>query len=397
MRQAVRGGEIERDWRAVRLGEPPQDRTGSGDRDLLADDGAHRDLETVDLARQAQPRRRCDQRTEQRVGRQDLVDRQRIGVEVEQAPAALDRDRGVAQVGELELAGDMVVVERQLHRAETVRQAQHPSVRPAVDALDTRDQAAAEELEQAVCVERLPHREAERDAAGGRAAAAAAHLGRRQGVDMTHRVVELPDRGETGRERDVGHRHVGGLDEDPRGVRAVAACQGQGTGAELLRQHARHMPVAVAKPARQPFDTLTLDDSVGDQPHRAPDRIGSDIPLRRSGRRVGPAAPARAEPGVLCRRGGRVEQDVLALGGHRRAGRPAVDAGRLDADVEDAVEARVARRCGSITAFVVGVHTSIMTAPTDTYRRVSDMDADCAQGVWNAPTIAPIMASPITT
>ena len=90
-----------------RLHEPAGDRPRPGDRDLLADDGAHGELETVGGARHPPARVLLDHRPEVRVAPQGLPDGDGVGVEVEQLAAARHRGRQVAQVGEHELALDV--------------------------------------------------------------------------------------------------------------------------------------------------------------------------------------------------------------------------------------------------------------------------------------------------
>ena len=98
---------------------------------------------------------------------------------------------------------------------------------------------------------------------------------------------------------------VGRLDQHPRGLRPLGAGQRDRTGADLGDELAVQVPLAVAEPAGEPGDALAVDDAVGDQPHRATDEVGPLVPLRRPGRRVGPAPLAGPEPGRLGGRGGR--------------------------------------------------------------------------------------------
>ncbi len=56
---------------------------------------------------------------------------------------------------------------------------------------------------------------------GPPAAGPVPQLGRGEAVDGLHGLVELPDAGEPGRERGVGRAEVGGLQQQPRGVRAL--------------------------------------------------------------------------------------------------------------------------------------------------------------------------------
>jgi len=67
------------------LHQPRRERPRRRDAHLLAEDRPHRELEAVDVSRHAAPRRLRDQRRQQRVGRQHLVDREQVGVLVAQA------------------------------------------------------------------------------------------------------------------------------------------------------------------------------------------------------------------------------------------------------------------------------------------------------------------------
>ena len=84
--------------------ETTEDRAGPGHRDLLADDGADEQLETVGMARHPQPRPLPHQRPQHRVARQGGVDRHRVGIEVEE-PTGPGHGRGeVPEVVESERA-----------------------------------------------------------------------------------------------------------------------------------------------------------------------------------------------------------------------------------------------------------------------------------------------------
>ena len=174
------------------------------------------------------------------------------------------------------------------------------------------------------------------------AAALRAELGRRRGVHLAHRVVELADAGEAGSEGDVGEGQVAGLDQGARGLCAAGAGQRQRAGAVLLGDHAVELAGRVAEALGQPVDAVTLDHAVGHQSHRPRGHVGRDVPLRGAGGRVGQAAAAGAVAGPLGRRGRAEEGDVGALRGDRRARGPAVDPGGAHRGVEDPVEATVA-------------------------------------------------------
>lgn len=93
---------------AVRGDQAGRVGAGGGRGHLLAEHGADGELGLVDRARHPAARAPLDQRGEQRVGAEPLVDGDRVGVQVEQAAAAADGHGQVAQVAQGEPAGDVV-------------------------------------------------------------------------------------------------------------------------------------------------------------------------------------------------------------------------------------------------------------------------------------------------
>jgi hypothetical protein len=102
---------------------------------------------------------------------------------------------------------------------------------------------------------------------------------RRDVVDLEHRRVELPDAGEAGRERDLGHRQRRRLDQNAGGPRPLRPREGQRAGAELGGQHPADLARRVAEEGREPGHAGPVDDPVGDQPHRPAGQVGPDVPL----------------------------------------------------------------------------------------------------------------------
>jgi hypothetical protein len=137
---------------AVARDQPRGVRARGGDADLLAEDRAHRELEAVDVARDAAPGRLGDQRRQHRIGGEHLVHCEQVGVLVTQA------------------ARQRRVVERGQDRAV----AQRPPVDAVHDLLDARHGAGAEEVE----VE--PRSRVGLAALARAVALAPRHLGRRQ-------------------------------------------------------------------------------------------------------------------------------------------------------------------------------------------------------------------------
>ena len=189
---------------AVGHDEPGRVGAGRRRRDLLAEHRPHGELGAVDRARHPAARRGRDQRREQRVGGELVVDGDRVGVEVQQAAAAAGRGRQVAQVGQAEPAGDVPgsgVPGAQRDDAVAVRQPQGPAVGAVPPLLDARHAGGDEVAEQVVRAERLPVRQPQRDRARRRGRLALRplpQLGRREGEHLADGVVERPDAAEPG-------------------------------------------------------------------------------------------------------------------------------------------------------------------------------------------------------
>src|SRR5690606_39751663 len=123
-----------------------------------------------------------------------------------------------------------------------------------------------------------------------------------------------------------------------------------------------------------PRYALALHHTVGEQPHGAARKVGPHVPLRRPryGVRQAPATGAVARS-LSGRRGG-VEANVLRFRRHRRARRPAVDAGGRHRGDDLSVEPRIACRYGP----VADVEVAPDGRPFDARRCCHDADTATA-------------------
>jgi len=133
------------------------------------------------------------------------------------------------------------------------------------------------------------------------------------------------------------------------------------------------MARGVAEPPRETVDALTLDDAVLHEAHRAGGEVVVKIPVGGAGDRVGLAALAGAQPGVVRRRCGAEEAHIAWLRGESRAAGTAVDAGGRDARDELAVEARVAGRERSVLLVEGQVHLLTLASAADNDQRETDI------------------------
>lgn len=215
-------------------------------------------------------------------------------------------------------------------------------------------------------------------AVGRRAGGAGAELAGGEGEDLADGVVEGADGGEAGREGDLAQGHRGRLDEDPGGLGALGAGQGEGARAQFGEELAFDLAGGPAEAAGEPGDAFPVDDPVLDEPYGAGDGVRADVPLGRTGAGVGPAPLAGPEAGPLAGRGAGVELHVLGLGRDDRAAGPAVDPGGADGGEEHAVEAGVLRLDGPYAALGVGVHESRIADGRLAGWRENDMDVRSA-------------------
>ena len=134
--------------------QAPRGRPCGRQRDLLAEDRAHRELGPVDGPRHAQPGRGAHERPDDRVGAQARGHGAGVGVEVEQPPAALHGARAVARVVEPQPAVHGVAAEGQLCHARPVCEAQAAPVDVAGDLLDARHGAGRQPRQQRAGLQR---------------------------------------------------------------------------------------------------------------------------------------------------------------------------------------------------------------------------------------------------
>jgi hypothetical protein len=248
-----------------------------------------------------------------------------------------------------------------------VRQIKNPAVRVRVALLDTGQRPGGQESEQRRRVQRRPVGEPQidRPGAGLLGRPAIPQGARRLRVHLENGVVELPHAAETRRERDLRQTQVGGLDQDPGGLRALRPGQRQRTGAQFGGEHPVQVALGVAELAGQAGHAVPVHHAVADQAHRPAHHIGPDVPFGRSRRGVRPAPAAGPEPATLG--GGRagIEGDVLRFRRAGRAGRPAVDTGGPHSRVEPAVEPLVTAVHRPVAPLEIQLH-AVESAPSGT-------------------------------
>ena len=300
---------------AVRLHQPARVSPGRRRRHLLAEHRAYGELLAVDRARHPAAGRLDDQRREHRVGAEQVVDRDRVRVEVEHPAAAADRDREVALVGERELAGDVVRHRPQRDDTVAVRQPQRAAVarrratprrpvrrsrsggRTGCPGVSGARNGSRSEIVPGAVGRRTP-------AWPGCAARSATSAKTSCTVSLKVRTLEKPAANATSAICSVAR-----LDQQPRGLRPLRPGERERPGAELGLELALHLADAVAEVGREARYAVAVDDAV------ARSAASRAQPGRRG--RSTPASPGWRRGGTACRRGTR------PAGRPRRSGRTA--------------------------------------------------------------------------
>ena len=131
-------------------------------------------------------------------------------------------------------------------------------------------------------------------------APAGAQLGGRGAEDLLAGPVELAQAAEPARPGDVGDREIGVVEEPPGEVRAVAASQTVGRGADVLGEQPPQVTGRDAEPPGEVVLGAAVERALADQVHRPAHQLGAGH--RRGGAAIRPAAQACPEPGRLRRR-----------------------------------------------------------------------------------------------
>jgi hypothetical protein len=256
---------------------------------LLTQHRADGQFGLVDCARNALAGRLGHHRAHSRVSGECLDHRLRVGIEVEQPPAAGDRRREVAEIVEDKQAADVIDSRGQGEHRAAEGKPQAASERTVADLLATGHDAGGQVTEYALIGERCPYRQPNGHGArrrgfgihGGEPGRGALTQCRRCVREhQAHGVVELTDAGKPGGECHIAERHVCGLDQEPRGLRTLRAGQRERAGAHLGLQQPLQLAGGVADVGGKAADSLAVHGAVGDEPHRPRDDVTAYVPFR---------------------------------------------------------------------------------------------------------------------
>ena len=162
MRQAVRAPARERP--SERRDEPARERPRAAHGNLLAEDRANGDLERIPRARDTEAGAGRDERREERIAAQHVADRERVRVDVENAPRAAHEIEEVRPRRNVERESEEVLplLVRHAENARPSAAFDRAEVRVTANGFDSRKGAFLEKGKERRRVEREPERELQR-------------------------------------------------------------------------------------------------------------------------------------------------------------------------------------------------------------------------------------------
>src|SRR6185437_2145094 len=154
--------------------------------------------------------------------------------------------------------------------------------------------------------------------------------------------IEATDAAEPGGEGDLGKRQIALVDQTLRRLTPMGRGDGAWPGTDMADEEPAKVAGADAEPVRQLRHRAAVEETLIDQPHAAYHRRLSPEPGRAARRRLGPAAQARSETGLLGLRRGAKEDDVLRPRRVHGTDRAAIDPGSANGGEENPVIAAIA-------------------------------------------------------
>jgi hypothetical protein len=141
----------------------------------------------------------------------------------------------------------------------------------------------------------------------------------------------------------VTHRQIGLIDQSLCKMQALSVRDGKRRRANVLREKATQMAARYAKAIGEIFDVAVIEGATCNQPQTSAYGCRRSTPGRGSRSTFRATSQARSEPGLTRRSGTRIERNITAFRGNRRAYGTAVDSRRFYTDKKLTVETCVSR------------------------------------------------------
>ena len=383
-------GMRRRDRLAKPTAEPAGERARRRQADLLPEHRARRRLERIERPGDTQPGARAHVRGQARIAREVGGNRRGLGVEIEEPPQPRHHGHERARERRRDRGPQRRALGIGRHRqpAACAADGGGPQVDAVPHQLDAGDRARREVAQHRGPVERrtVLQGDCQRLARGRTVAHAPPHRRRRTAVAQLHGGIEPPHAAEAAGERHLGHRQRRVDDQLPRQRQPPRLGERERADAQLGAHRAAEVAPGDAQPARQRVDgAVVRQRALVDATHGRRDHARQRVDRRRPGGQLRAAAEAGAEPGLLRLRGGAKEQAAIAPRCPRPADGAAVDPGRLHADEEQPVEARIPGQERPVAD--VGIerrHALTMPRSRETRRPFSDLAATSSR---RGPTV----------
>ncbi|EAU63711.1 fibrillar collagen chain FAp1 alpha [Stigmatella aurantiaca DW4/3-1] len=356
---------------ATALNHPPRERRGPLHGHLLAQDGADRQLERLEGPRDAHPARPREARSDEGVSSERQGQRRGIRVQIEQ-PANPRHERAHGEGAfpfDANRQGPPLGLVRHLQGPRAATELVGPAVNLPLHLLDARQGASTEVGQHPVPVERRAIAQAQGDGRGGLSMGVpggAAQLARTALVGRPHGIIEPAKALEARRGRHAAQGQPGLGDELLGHQQPPVAGHRLGVRAQVPHEDPVKLPCPHAQPRRELSHRALVQGAFIDQLQRPGHACLGSRPRGRPRGRLRTAAQAGAIAHGLG--GGRAgnEGTVLPLRRPRGAHGTAIDAGRLDADEEAAVEPGIPPHKGPVAEVLiqqfVGGHGLQLTA-----------------------------------
>ena len=317
-----------------------------GHADLLADDRAHRDLETVPATGQAQAGILLQQRSQARILTQCLGDGLWVRIQVEHAPQAIDDTQQLRRINAVQLQFQRVCFRVALPAADaqptrTIAVADHARVAFRIHVFHAGQSAAAQEVQhRGEVVGRAITQPQGHHFTGGQGGALA-QVARRHAVFLAERGVETGQAAEACGQGDLGNRQRGFGQQLLGEQQAARAMHFHRRHPKAIGEQAPQLAFAQSHFAGQGGEGCFTQHALVDQLQGARHGFIAASPTAITGRQFRAATQARAEARRFCARGMTVIDDIARLRCRRRTDRSAIDARAGDRGEEQPVEARI--------------------------------------------------------
>ena len=218
----------------------------SANRDLLSENGADSEFESIPAAGNAQARASCHAIGKHGIFAEVSRDLVRVGRQIEQAPHLLHNEKQPARLGKMNAQRDSIgrLVKRGFDPADVLLQGNDTAIAALFHYFHAGSRARGQEVKQAVPTERRPKTQLEavlvlRQRFGF--AGQLAEMGGGAAVGFLERSIEAADAAEPGGQRHFPHRQVALVNQFLGELQAPGLRHRDRAGAQMLQEQSPQM------------------------------------------------------------------------------------------------------------------------------------------------------------